>query len=122
MEDFERRSGKNKFLIHMKTIFIDTTSNTEIIVALIVDGERDEVKKVLEKKKAQIALYLIEELLQKHKLRLQDIECIEVNPGPGSFTGVRVGISVANALSYALGIPVNGIDVGKEDVGVKPVY
>lgn len=33
---------------------------------------------------------------------------IEVETGPGSFTGIRVGVSVANALGYSLGIPVNG--------------
>jgi len=33
---------------------------------------------------------------------------IEVETGPGSFTGLRVGVSVANALGFALGIPVNG--------------
>ncbi len=32
---------------------------------------------------------------------------IEVETGPGSFTGLRVGISVANALGFALNIPVN---------------
>ncbi|MFH1536127.1 MAG: hypothetical protein ABIC96_03620 [Patescibacteria group bacterium] len=33
---------------------------------------------------------------------------IEVETGPGSFTGLRVGVSVANALGFALNIPVNG--------------
>ncbi len=36
------------------------------------------------------------------------LEGIEVETGPGSFTGLRVGASVANALGYSLGIPVNG--------------
>ncbi|MBI2019279.1 hypothetical protein HYS95_01250 [Candidatus Daviesbacteria bacterium] len=38
----------------------------------------------------------------------RDLEGIEVETGPGSFTGLRVGVSVANALGFALGIPVNG--------------
>ena len=37
-----------------------------------------------------------------------ELEGIEVETGPGSFTGLRVGVSVANALGFALGIPVNG--------------
>lgn len=69
------------------------------------------------RQKAQVVLPLIERLLKKHKLALQDIDGIEVKPGPGSFTGVRVGVSVANALSFALGIPVNG---GK--ILVEPIY
>ncbi len=40
--------------------------------------------------------------------RWEDLEGIEVEKGPGSFTGLRVGVSVANALGFALGIPVNG--------------
>lgn len=36
------------------------------------------------------------------------LEGIEVEKGPGSFTGLRVGVSVANALGLALGIAVNG--------------
>ena len=41
------------------------------------------------------------------------IDAIEVNAGPGSFTGLRVGASIANALSFALGIPVNGKPLGE---------
>ncbi len=37
----------------------------------------------------------------------EQLEGIEVETGPGSFTGLRVGVSVANALGFALGIPVN---------------
>ena len=62
---------------------------------------------------------VIVSLLKEYTLSFQDINAIEVNPGPGSFTGVRVGVSVANALSYALDIPVNG----KKDMSfVEPVY
>ena len=39
---------------------------------------------------------------------LKTLQGIEVETGPGSFTGLRVGVSVANSLAYSLGIPVNG--------------
>ncbi|HSW98169.1 MAG TPA: tRNA (adenosine(37)-N6)-threonylcarbamoyltransferase complex dimerization subunit type 1 TsaB [Candidatus Saccharimonadales bacterium] len=106
----------------MKTIFIDTTSNQEVTVSLTVDGEKDSVTKPLERQKAQVVLPILESLLAKHALTLSDVDSIEVNPGPGSFTGVRVGVSIANALSFALGIPVNNILVAKEDTAVEPVY
>ena len=106
----------------MKKIYIDTTSNTEIIVSLTIDGKEDKVKRALEQRKAQVLLPIIEALLEKHNLTLQDLDSIEVNPGPGSFTGVRVGVSVANALSYALGIPVNEIDVANSEKIIEPVY
>lgn len=57
-------------------------------------------------------------ILKKHKLDIQDIDEINVATGPGSFTGTRVGVAVANALGYALDIPVNG----EIDKIVLPVY
>lgn len=60
------------------------------------------------KQKAQIALLLIDKLIKKHRITLYDIDAVEVNTGPGSFTGLRVGTAVANALGFALGIPING--------------
>lgn len=106
----------------MNTLFIDTTRNAEIIVSLTIDGKKDEAKRTLEQRKAQALLPIIEELLHKHELMLKNIDEIKVNPGPGSFTGVRVGVSVTNALSYALEIPVNNIVVSKGDKIVEPVY
>lgn len=106
----------------MKKLFIDTTSNEKITVELTLNEKRDTVTQPLERQKAQIILPLIEQLIKKHALTLQEIDAIEVNPGPGSFTGVRVGVSIANALSYTLGIPVNKINVAKEDKIVEPKY
>lgn len=57
---------------------------------------------------SQVLLPLITKLLQAASCKLQDLEGIEVEIGPGSFTGLRVGVSVANALGFALGISVNG--------------
>lgn len=48
----------------------------------------------------------IEEILHASDKQIQDLGGIVVYEGPGSFTGLRIGISVANALAYSLGIPV----------------
>lgn len=48
----------------------------------------------------------IKELLDRNQLELSGIQAILVFKGPGSFTGLRIGMSVANALSYSLNIPV----------------
>lgn len=50
----------------------------------------------------------IQELLSAHNIRLQDIEAVGAYSGPGSFTGLRIGLSVANALAASYGIPVAG--------------
>lgn len=46
------------------------------------------------------------ELIKTNEKTLQDIEGVAVFKGPGSFTGLRIGITVANALGYALNVPV----------------
>ncbi|HEX8964817.1 MAG TPA: tRNA (adenosine(37)-N6)-threonylcarbamoyltransferase complex dimerization subunit type 1 TsaB, partial [Patescibacteria group bacterium] len=92
----------------MNTLFIDTTSNQEITVSVTKNGKMEQITQQLNNHKSQIVLPLIEKLLKKQQLHLKDLNAISVNPGPGSFTGVRVGVSVANALSFALQIPVNG--------------
>jgi tRNA threonylcarbamoyladenosine biosynthesis protein TsaB len=87
---------------------IDTSAINTAKIALEIDGKRYE--KVSESKvfKSQMTLPMIEELLNEHKLALKDITEIIVATGPGSFTGLRVGATVANALGYLLHIPVNG--------------
>ena len=48
-------------------------------------------------------------LLNQAKLNLQSSSCIIVARGPGSFNGLRVGISTAKGLAFSLGIPIVGI-------------
>ncbi len=52
---------------------------------------------------------LIQTLLSKNNLSLKDLELIAVNKGPGSYTGIRVGITAANTLSWANQIPIVGV-------------
>lgn len=58
-------------------------------------------------------LPLIEEALRENNLTCADISEISVHTGPGSFTGLRVGLAVANTLGMLLTIPVNGLPAGK---------
>ncbi len=48
----------------------------------------------------------LKELLKSQGKDWQDIEAIVVFKGPGSFTGLRIGLSVGNALANSLGVPV----------------
>ena len=48
----------------------------------------------------------IEQLLKKHGRDWNDIEGIVCFQGPGSFTGLRIGLTVGNALSFSLSVPI----------------
>jgi len=93
-------------------LYIDTSNSERIIVG--IDGKKFESD--ARQEKAQKLLPFIDELLKKQKKKLEEITEIEVNTGPGSFTGLRVGVSVANALGWALGVPVNGKDLRKGEI------
>lgn len=52
---------------------------------------------------------ILEHMLAEARLSLHEIEGIAVSLGPGSFTGLRVGLSAAKGLALALGVPVVGV-------------
>ena len=53
---------------------------------------------------------IIGELLEKNSLRASDLDAVAVSKGPGSYTGLRIGVSAAKGLAYAAGIPLIGIN------------
>ncbi len=61
---------------------------------------------------------LLERFLKHQKVDMRELKKIIVCSGPGSFTGIRVGVSLAQALGFALNIPVIAIPKSKipEDV------
>ncbi len=103
----------------MNTLFIDTSNNKEIKVGLKIENKEDIIVQRSDHWKAQAVLPLIDQLLKKHKLTLQDLSAIELHPGPGSFTGLRVGAAIANTLGTWLNISVNEKKVGEI---IEPVY
>lgn len=105
-------------------LILSIETGTDICsVALANDGElmalresdegRDHAKKV--------ALF-VDELLRETGVQPSDIDAIAVGKGPGSYTGLRIGVSFAKGMCYALGIPLIAIgsldaltEVARED-------
>ena len=109
----------------MKILAIDT-SNKEIGVAIAVNG------RVIyegyfpgERKYNRALIFRIEEALLKTKLKIKDIDIFASTLGPGSFTGIRVGISTMKAFAEATGGKFSGIgtlDILAETGGVKNAF
>jgi tRNA threonylcarbamoyladenosine biosynthesis protein TsaB len=53
---------------------------------------------------------IIDTLVKKNELTFKDLDAISVSSGPGSYTGLRIGVSSAKGLCYALDIPLISID------------
>lgn len=98
-------------------LYIDTSQREKTVIKL----DNQVFEKENSNKKSQILLPFILETLEKEGKELSDISEIEVHTGPGSYTGLRVGISVANTLGWSLQIPVNGKKIDSKHT-VEPIY
>ena len=58
---------------------------------------------------AEMLVPMIGDIVQDSKIQMSDIDMIAVTRGPGSFTGVRIGLATAKSLGLALNIPVIGV-------------
>jgi L-threonylcarbamoyladenylate synthase len=94
-------------------LLIDTADNKKNIVGLKINGKKYFLTKDVSSNRTQVILPMINEILKKHKLTLSGLSAIEINIGPGSYTGLRVGLSIANTLSFSLKIPINGRKLGE---------
>ena len=52
----------------------------------------------------------IEEILKDNGIRARDLDAVAVSKGPGSYTGLRIGVSVAKGIAYGASIPLIGVE------------
>ena len=94
----------------MKVLSIDTSSKIASI-AIIEDGRvLDEMHVLSEEEHSQTLMPMIEKIFNDNNMDLDEIDLIGCSRGPGSFTGIRIGIATAKAFSDAKNIPLIGID------------
>nr|WP_240730347.1 tRNA (adenosine(37)-N6)-threonylcarbamoyltransferase complex dimerization subunit type 1 TsaB [Geobacillus kaustophilus] len=93
----------------MKVLGIDT-SNMPLGIAL-VDGDvvKGEFITNVKKDHSSRAMPAIELLLRRCDVAPKDLDLIVVAKGPGSYTGVRIGVTIAKTLAWSLGIPIAGV-------------
>lgn len=107
---------------------IDTSSRAGS-AALIEDGEiREEVAGEAGISFSRGLLAMVDSLLARHRLSLPSLSALAVACGPGSFTGIRIGLASAHGMALASGVPVVGVStleaiarVGGRDGEVVPV-
>ncbi len=93
--------------VKLVTLSIDTTDNKKIILTLTVKDNKITVSKKIKSWASQLLLPMISTMLVKHNVSLSDLDLITVKTGEGSYTGIRVGLTVANTLGWLLDIPVD---------------
>jgi tRNA threonylcarbamoyl adenosine modification protein YeaZ len=87
-------------------------------VAAAISADGIETQASTERQALDGTLACVREALAKAGLGLERVERIAVCVGPGSFTGLRIGVSFARSLAYARGLPM--VPVPSYDVVVRP--
>ena len=93
----------------MRILYIDTSSS--YLYTAIVDNNNvlAEIKEEYGQSLSEVALPRIVSMFEDTKLSPKDIDKIIVVNGPGSFTGIRIGITIAKVYAWSLNIPITTI-------------
>ena len=93
----------------MKILYIDTSSS--YLYSAIVEDDKliSSVAEDYGQSLSEIALPKIVEMFEKNNLSPKDVDKIIVVNGPGSFTGIRIGITIAKVYAWSLKIPITTI-------------
>lgn len=95
----------------MSRILQIETATTVCSVALATDGVVTAFKQVDQRNvHAEVITLYIEELISAASLKYADLDAIAISCGPGSYTGLRIGVSTAKGLSYALDKPLIAVE------------
>ncbi|QVK18767.1 tRNA (adenosine(37)-N6)-threonylcarbamoyltransferase complex dimerization subunit type 1 TsaB [Mycoplasmatota bacterium] len=93
----------------MKKLLIDTSTQVLMIILEEDDKVKDYILEVVIRDHSVKLMPSIETLLKRNQIDIQEIDQIIASEGPGSYTGVRIGVTVAKTLSYTLNIPLKKI-------------
>ncbi|CCQ10634.1 Inactive homolog of metal-dependent proteases,putative molecular chaperone [Pseudoalteromonas luteoviolacea B = ATCC 29581] len=92
----------------MNLLAIDASTEA-LSVALRFNGEMYDFFDVCPQQHSQKMLPVIDELLGKAKCKLKDLDGIVFGRGPGSFTGVRIGVAIAQGLAFSSNLKLVGV-------------
>lgn len=96
----------------MTKILCIETATVNCSVAVFIDGELISIRESNTggySHSENLHVYIKEVLAESH-LEMKDIDAAAVSRGPGSYTGLRIGVSAAKGLAYAVGVPLIAVD------------
>ncbi len=93
-------------------LILNIETSTEVCsITISKNGELLYKKETLEGlSHSELLTVFIEELLAENNLKLNQLDAVAVSKGPGSYTGLRIGVSVAKGLCYGLEIPLIAVN------------
>lgn len=109
------KSKNLKSKIKVSYILNIETATKNCSVALAKEGKTIHSKEIAEEgySHAERLHVFIEEIINEAGISLNDLSAVAVSQGPGSYTGLRIGVSAAKGLCYALSIPLIAVDTLK---------
>jgi tRNA threonylcarbamoyladenosine biosynthesis protein TsaB len=93
----------------MKILAVDTSSAVAAVAILDESGLLGEYILNHKKTHSQRLVYMIKEIMENLELSPEDIDVYAASSGPGSFTGLRIGITTVKAMAFAAKKPVAGV-------------
>jgi tRNA threonylcarbamoyladenosine biosynthesis protein TsaB len=90
----------------MKILYLDTTSSFLYCAVLENNTLRNQIKEKLENNLSMYTLPKLHQLLSDCSISINDIDKIIAVNGPGSFTGIRIGLTIAKTIAWAKNIPI----------------
>ena len=101
----------------MKLLALDTS--TDYLTLAVLDGEKiiSQFHKKVSRNHSSLLIAAIDKVIKKARLKIKDIDGFIVGVGPGSFTGLRIGVTTVKALGYALRKPIVAVPTFDAIVG-----
>jgi len=96
----------------MARILCFDTATKSCTVGVSIDGRAEAIVESLDEgySHSEKLHGYIEEAMKQANLKMADLDAVAVGKGPGSYTGLRIGVSSAKGFAYALNIPIISID------------
>ena len=100
-------------------LILGIDSATSVCSVALVRGDKTigAITKKMSRGQAEELLVMADDVLKKANITTADIDCVAVSVGPGSFTGLRIGLSSARGLSLSLSCPCIGVSTFEAAAG-----